>query len=99
MKRRLLTIVLLLLTMPIVARNDLRQEIRNIVRDKKATVGVAVQTSDGRCFTLHNSRCYPLMSVFKFHVAVAVLQRMERESISPNSLITLDASWLPYGTS
>lgn len=98
MIRSLCFAVLLSIPMPIAARNDLRREIRNIVQDQNATIGVAVQTSDGRSFAMHSNRCYPLMSVFKFHVAVAALQRMEQENIAPQSIIELDSAWLPHGT-
>lgn len=98
MIRTLFFTALLLFTTPITAQNDLRQEIRNIVKDKKATIGVAVRTSDGRSFAMRNNRCYPLMSVFKFHVAIAALQRMEQEKIAPQNIVTIDSTWLPYGT-
>jgi len=98
MKRPILLAGLLLLTLSLSARNDLHREIRRIVQNKQAVVGVAVQFADGQRFTMHNNRCYPLMSVFKFHVAVAALQRMEREDIAPDSIITVDSTWLRFGT-
>lgn len=98
MKRTILLVGLLLLALPISARNDLRREIRHIIQNKRAVIGIAVQPSEGRDFSMHNHRCYPLMSVFKFHVAIAVLQHMEQEHISPDSIITVDSTWLRFGT-
>lgn len=98
MRRALLLAGLLFSVLSLSARNDLRREIRHILRNKQAAIGVAVQPSEGRGFAIHNNRCYPLMSVFKFHVAVAALQRMDREHIAPDSIITVDSTWLHFGT-
>ena len=53
-------------------------EIRKIIQDKQAEVGVAVLYKD-KVYTLSNNRKYPLMSVFKFHVAV----QMHTNTYSP----------------
>ena len=59
--------------------------IAQTLRDKAATVGVAYSV-DGRLFTHNDTVRYPLMSVFKLHVAVAALQRMEAEGIGLNDM-------------
>lgn len=64
-------------------------EIRKITQDKQAEVGVAVLYKD-KVYTLSNDKKYPLMSVFKFHVAVAALKKMEKENIALDSMVYID---------
>lgn len=35
---------------------------------------------------------FPLLSVFKFHVALAVLDKMDKQSISLDSIVSIKAS-------
>lgn len=58
---------------------------------KKAQVGVAVLYKDD-AFTANNDDQYPLMSVFKFHIALAVLKKMEQEGIPLTAVVTLGPS-------
>ena len=51
-------------------------EIRIISLRHDANIGVDFSL-DNRLYTYNDSIRYPLMSVFKLHVAVAALQRME----------------------
>lgn len=53
-------------------------EIEKIIQDKQAEVGVAVLYKD-KVYTLSNNKKYPLMSVFKFHVTVTALKKMEKK--------------------
>lgn len=71
------------------AQDDCIKEIKDFIKDKRATVGVAYMV-DGKIFTVNNDHQYPLMSVFKFHVAFTVLKKMESErtSLSEKLLIT-----------
>lgn len=61
------------------------QKIRQAIQGKNATVGAAFSI-DGQSFTFNDEHRYPLMSVFKLHVAIAALQKMENECIAPDSL-------------
>lgn len=77
--RRLLTLLLLMLGLwPAPARSgaDLQQELEAFVADKPADIGIAVIINGGRTVTVNNDRRYPLMSVFKFHQALAVANRL-----------------------
>ena len=40
----------------------------------------------------------PLLSVFKFHVALAVLDKMDKQSISLDSIVSIKASQMPPNT-
>ena len=64
---------------------------------KAAAVGVAVLT-DGGDVLLHNGQApLPLMSVFKFHVALCVLDKMDRNRTDPDSLLFVEAYRLRGG--
>ena len=41
---------------------------------------------------------FPLLSVFKFHVALAVLDKMDKQSISLDSIVSIKASQMPPNT-
>ena len=64
-------------------------EIRKIIQDKQAEVGVAVLYKD-KVYALSNCKKYPLMSVFKFHVAVTALKKMEKENIALDSMVYIE---------
>ncbi len=50
----------------------LKERIAGFLKEKKATVGVAVLADGDETVLQHNDRVrYPLLSVFKFHVALA----------------------------
>lgn len=75
----------------------LRLEITQVVRGKKATVGVACRAGDVS-FSFNDTVQYPLMSVFKFHVALAALQKMESERTDPRSEWPVTASQMHANT-
>lgn len=57
---------------------ELRKAVENVIGDKRMTVGVAYMDGENT-FTYNNDTRYPLLSVFKLHVAVAVLMKMQTE--------------------
>ena len=61
-------------------------DIKEVIQEKKATVGVAILYQD-KIFTLSDNQQYPLMSLFKFHVTVAALKKMDREHIPLDSTV------------
>lgn len=66
---------------------DRRTKMRQAIQGKNAMVGVAFSI-DGQLFTFNDEHRYPLMSVFKLHVAIAALQKWKTNV----SLWTLYAS-------
>lgn len=76
---------------------NLTDEIRNIVLNKKATIGVAVLYKS-KVHTLCNDNKYPLMSVFKFHIAVTALKKMERENIALDSMVYIKPEQMHINT-
>lgn len=46
----------------------LKTEIRHIIKDKKATIGVALILDGEDTLAINNAEKYPMMSVYKFHL-------------------------------
>lgn len=60
---------------------DLETIVKSVTDGKKATVGVAVSTDDGKVQAVNDAVHFPLMSVFKFHGALAVLHELDRKQL------------------
>ncbi len=60
---------------------NMTQEIEKIIKGKQASVGVAIIHNDD-IIAIANEDKYPTMSVFKFHIAVTALKKMEAEEYS-----------------
>ena len=73
----------------------LEGKIAGFLKGKKATVGVAVLTDKDETILHNNEVHYPLLSVFKFHVALAVLDKMDREEIPLKHIVHVKASQIP----
>ena len=82
MKRLLLLCCCLAAVLPLSARNgSLERAVRALTDSVRATVGVAVVFGDGDTLVVNNGHRYPTMSVYKFHQALAVLDRLERRGL------------------
>ena len=57
--------------------SELENWIDSLLNGKKATVGIAVWTDKGDMLRYNDHVHFPLLSVFKFHVALAVLDKMD----------------------
>jgi beta-lactamase class A len=58
--------------------NQLKNQIEKIISAKKAEVGVAVYGIENKFeLTVNNEKHYPMQSVFKFHLALAVLKEVD----------------------
>lgn len=77
---------------------ELRRNIEMITSDKRATVGVALATDEYEILTLNRRTHFPLMSVFKFHIALAVLDKLDKNNTSLDSLIFIEKSKLLHDT-
>ena len=76
----------------ILTAQTLKEDLENIIRDKKATVGIALIINGKDTLTINNDVQYPLMSVFKFHQALAIAHtfEQERENFDKKILILKD---------
>lgn len=60
---------------------ELRNNINDVIRDKQATVGVALIVDGKDTLTVNNDYHYPTQSTYKFHLALAVLDYMDKNDI------------------
>ena len=79
-------------------KQKIEQQIDSLLKDKKATVGVAVLANDETVAVYNNQIHFPLLSVFKFHVGLAVLDKMDKGHIALDSLIEVKSSQLKSNT-
>lgn len=76
----------------------LQSRISDFLKNKKATVGVSVLTERGDTLLYNNNLRYPLLSVFKFHIALAVLDKMDHAGTPLDSILHISSSQLQKNT-
>jgi beta-lactamase class A len=70
--------------------NLLRSKIEQILSDKKAVVGVSIIGNNGKdTISLHGDRRFPMQSVFKFHIALAVLAEVDKGKLSLDQTVEI----------
>lgn len=74
--------------------SELRQKIETIAKGKRATVGVALIVDGKDTLTINNEFHYPTQSVYKFHLALAVLDYMHKNNIPLNHQLFIKKSEL-----
>lgn len=68
----------------------LRSKIEQIITDKNAVVGVSIIGNNGNdTISLHGDRRFPMQSVFKFHIALAVLSEIDNGNLSLDQKIVI----------
>jgi beta-lactamase class A/beta-lactamase class A VEB len=69
----------------------LGDEIQQIISDKKAIVGVSVIGDDGKdTISINGDKHFPMQSVFKLHIALAVLSEIDKGRLSLDKEIKID---------
>ncbi len=80
-------------------KSSLDQKISSIIKDKKATVGISVLGfENGFTYNKNADKKLPMQSVFKFHIAIAVLDYVEKGKLSLDQKVTLNQSNLHENT-
>ena len=82
---RKLFLILFLLVLPIVIKAEqkgLEEQLRKVIANKKAQIGIAVIINGKDTITINNDERYPMMSVFKLHQALAVADYCEKKGLS-----------------
>lgn len=70
--------------------DSLRQKILQIISTKNAIVGVSIIGNNGKdTVSLNGERHYPMQSVFKFHIALAVLSQIDKGKFLMNQKIEI----------
>jgi beta-lactamase class A len=68
----------------------LRNKIEQILSDKNAVVGVSIIANNGKdTLSLNGERRFPMQSVFKFHIALAVLSEIDKGKLSLDQKIEI----------
>jgi beta-lactamase class A len=79
--------------------NLLRQKIEQIVSQKKADVGVALYGFESKdTLSVNGGKHFPMQSVFKFHLALTVLNQVDKGKLSLNQKILIKKSDLSANT-
>lgn len=78
-------------------RPSLRDELYALVDTVPGTVGIAF-ISDKGTVTVNNGVKYPMMSVFKFHQALAVAETLEKRGNTLDSILSIHSSELDRNT-
>ena len=69
----------------------LRDKINQVLADKSATVGVAIRGINAKdTISINGDKHLPMHSVFKFHLAVAVLHQVDQGKLSLNQKISIN---------
>ena len=77
---------------------SLETQLKEAIKDKKAEIGIAVIIDGKDTITVNNDTHYPLMSVFKFHQALALADYMGKRNQSLDTLLTVEKSDLKPDT-
>lgn len=78
------------------AEKDLEATIKKVIAPAKAEVGVGIKISGTGDAIVVNDAFYPLMSVFKYHLALAVLDQVDRGKLSLDQKIFIGKDDLPF---
>lgn len=64
---------------------QLKNELQQLISNKNATVGISIKGSDDKdTLSINGNREMPMMSVFKFHIALTVLDQVDKGKLSLN---------------
>ncbi len=75
--------------------NTLRQKIKEVIEGNSATVGVALWGSDVRdTLSVNGNKRLPMQSVYKFHLALAVLDQVDQGKLNLDQVISIDKSFM-----
>lgn len=67
---------------------ELQQELKNIIATKNATIGISIKNIETKeSLSINGILNAPLMSIFKFHIALAVLNLVDEGKLSLNQKI------------
>ena len=81
------------------AEDSLDKRISSIISGKKASIGVAVSGIENNfSFSINGNKNFPMMSVYKFHIALAVLNKVDGGSLKLDEKIPLNKKDLHPGT-
>lgn len=75
--------------------DSLRQRIIEVLEDKSATIGVAIKGFNPQdTLSINGNKQLPMQSVFKYHLALAVLHQIDQGKFSLDEKISIDKELL-----
>lgn len=86
-------IILIISTNSFAQKSDLRTKLQHIVDNHSATIGVSfLDLQSGDTLTINGSKHLPMQSVYKFHLALAILNQVDRGKLKLNQKIFIKKS-------
>lgn len=83
MRQILLTFLIFLASSKIFGQTQLRQELEKIIAPKNATIGISIKNiEDKDTLSINGNLNAPMMSVFKFHIALSTLNLVDKGKLS-----------------
>jgi beta-lactamase class A len=71
--------------------DPLRQKIQEIVSAKNAVIGVSIMDNNGKdTLSINGDKHFPMQSVFKFHIALALLSEIDKGKFSFDQKIKIE---------
>ncbi len=101
MKKIIFLLCLSLFSVQLFAQNtnELREELNKIISTKNATIGVSIKSiEDKDTLSINGKLNAPLMSVFKFHIALATLNLVDKEKLTLTQKIFIKKQYLHENT-
>lgn len=92
--RHLLPFLLLAVPAMAQAANSLQEELQKYAGEFRAQVGIAVIIDHMDTVLVNNRAGYPMLSVFKFHQALAVANRLHRKRLPLDTPLRIRQRWL-----
>ncbi|HMQ06537.1 MAG TPA: class A beta-lactamase, subclass A2 [Saprospiraceae bacterium] len=75
--------------------DSLRNRLEHIIQTKNAVVGVSIMGMDGKdTLSIYGNRRFPMQSVFKFHIGLAMLSAIDQKQFSLDQLIKIEKNEL-----
>lgn len=101
MRKNVLALLICLLSVLTFGQNfsALKKDVKKIIKDKNATVAVSVLDFEtGKSFNINGNKKLPMLSVFKFHIALAILNEVDQGKFSLDQKILIKKSDLLENT-
>lgn len=96
---KILTLLFLIFSFTIAQNTALEKEILKITKDKNATVAVSIlDFESGNSTDINGNKKLPMLSVFKFHIALAVLNEVDAGKLKLDRKILVKKSDLLENT-
>ncbi|MGE8431176.1 class A beta-lactamase, subclass A2 [Chryseobacterium joostei] len=106
-RKTILTLFILLLSLPLFSQThtnpELKKIIESIIVNKKADVGVSImEIPKKEVVQINGNKFYPMLSTVKFHIALAILHKVEKGELSLQQKIyikkeeLLENTWSPF---